>query len=57
LDRQRRSPVFNGMGLLGHRARGQWSAVIAFAIAVVKTLLVATFFMHLLYEKQKVVWI
>jgi len=24
---------------------------------VVKALLVATFFMHLLYEKQKVVWI
>jgi cytochrome c oxidase subunit IV len=36
---------------------GEWSTVIALAIAVLKTLLVATFFMHLLYEKQKVVWI
>jgi cytochrome c oxidase subunit IV len=34
-----------------------WSTVIAMGIAVVKALLVATFFMHLLYEKQKVVWI
>jgi cytochrome c oxidase subunit IV len=34
-----------------------WSTVIAMVIAVVKALLVATFFMHLLYEKQKVVWI
>lgn len=36
---------------------GAWSTVIALAIAMVKALLVATFFMHLLYEKQKVVWI
>lgn len=34
-----------------------WSAPIAFAIAVIKALLVATFFMHLLYEKQKIVWV
>lgn len=34
-----------------------WSTVIALAIAVVKALLVATFFMHLLYEKQKIVWV
>jgi cytochrome c oxidase subunit IV len=34
-----------------------WSAPIAFAIAVLKALLVATFFMHLLYEKQKIVWV
>jgi cytochrome c oxidase subunit 4 len=36
---------------------GEWSTAIAMAIAVKKALLVATFFMHLLYEKQKVVWI
>jgi cytochrome c oxidase subunit 4 len=36
---------------------GEWSTAIAMAIAVIKALLVATFFMHLLYEKQKVVWI
>lgn len=36
---------------------GAWSTVIALGIAVVKALLVATVFMHLLYEKQKVVWI
>ena len=35
----------------------EWSTVIALGIAVVKALLVATVFMHLLYEKQKVVWI
>ena len=35
----------------------RWSAPIAFAIALLKALLVATFFMHLLYEKQKVVWV
>jgi len=33
----------------------RWSAPIAFAIALLKALLVATFFMHLLYEKQKIV--
>jgi len=36
---------------------GEWSAAIAFGIAVAKALLVATFFMHLLYEKQKIVWV
>jgi cytochrome c oxidase subunit 4 len=35
----------------------RWSAPIAFAIALLKALLVATFFMHLLYEKQKIVWV
>ncbi len=35
----------------------RWSAPIAFAIALIKALLVATFFMHLLYEKQKIVWV
>ncbi|HLZ34619.1 MAG TPA: cytochrome C oxidase subunit IV family protein [Nitrospira sp.] len=35
----------------------EWSTVVAFLIAVAKALLVAFFFMHLLYEKQKVVWI
>ena len=34
----------------------QWSAPVAMAIAAVKALLVALFFMHLRYEKQKVVW-
>ena len=35
----------------------QWSTVVALLIAVAKSLLVAIFFMHLLYEKEKVVWI
>jgi cytochrome c oxidase subunit 4 len=35
----------------------QWSTVVALLIAVAKGLLVAIFFMHLLYEKEKVVWI
>ncbi len=35
----------------------RWSAPIAFAIALLKALLVATFFMHLLYEKQRIVWV
>jgi cytochrome c oxidase subunit 4 len=35
----------------------QWSAPIALAIALIKALLVAAFFMHLLYEKQKIVWV
>ncbi len=33
----------------------QWSTVVAMVIAVVKALLVALFFMHLLYEKQNIV--
>jgi len=36
---------------------GQWSTVIALLIAAAKTGLVAMFFMHLLYEKDKIVWI
>lgn len=35
----------------------EWSTVVALLIAVAKALLVACFFMHLLYEKQKIVWI
>ncbi len=35
----------------------EWSVVVAFLIAVAKALLVAAFFMHLFYEKQKVVWV
>lgn len=35
----------------------QWSTVVALLIAAAKASLVACFFMHLLYEKQKVVWI
>lgn len=35
----------------------EWSTVIALVIAAIKALLVATFFMHLLYEKQKIVWV
>ncbi len=36
---------------------GAGSTVIAFVIAVAKAALVAMFFMHLLYEKDKIVWI
>jgi cytochrome c oxidase subunit IV len=36
---------------------GHWSAVVAFLIAVMKAVLVAIFFMHLLYENERVVWI
>jgi cytochrome c oxidase subunit IV len=36
---------------------GRWSGVVAIAIASGKALLVALFFMHLRYEKQKVVWV
>ncbi len=35
----------------------QWSTVVALLIAVAKAVLVALFFMHLLYEKDKIVWI
>jgi len=35
----------------------EWSTVVALLIAATKALLVASFFMHLVYEKQKVVWI
>jgi cytochrome c oxidase subunit IV len=36
---------------------GQWSTVIALVIAVAKASLVVAFFMHLLYEKQKMIWV
>lgn len=35
----------------------RWSTVVAFLIALTKTGLVVAFFMHLLYERQKTVWI
>lgn len=35
----------------------QWSTVVAFLIATAKAGLVITFFMHLLYEKEKAIWI
>jgi cytochrome c oxidase subunit IV len=43
-----------GLSLINFHA---WSTVIGFVIAIAKALLVAGFFMHLLYEKEKVVWI
>jgi cytochrome c oxidase subunit 4 len=36
---------------------GQFSGPVALAIASIKALLVAMFFMHLRYERQKIVWI
>jgi|SRR6185437_5012780 len=36
---------------------GQWSTVVAICIAVAKASLVVLFFMHLLYEKQKIIWV
>jgi cytochrome c oxidase subunit IV len=36
---------------------GLWSTVIALVIAVAKAGLVVAFFMHLLYEKQKMIWV
>lgn len=36
---------------------GRWSTVVAFIIATTKAGLVVTFFMHLLYEKQRTIWI
>ncbi len=35
----------------------RWSTVVAFIIATAKAGLVVTFFMHLWYEKEKMVWI
>lgn len=35
----------------------QWSTVVAMVIAAAKAMLVVLFFMHLLYEKERVVWI
>jgi cytochrome c oxidase subunit IV len=36
---------------------GIWSGLVAFAIASMKMLLVALFFMHLRYTHQKMVWV
>lgn len=36
---------------------GEWSTLIALAIAVIKALLVILFFMHVRYENQKMAWI
>ncbi len=36
---------------------GEWSTVVALAIAVVKALLVILFFMHVRYEDQKITWV
>lgn len=36
---------------------GQWNAPVAMAIAATKALLVALFFMHLRYERSKIVWV
>ncbi len=35
----------------------EWSTAVAFIIAFAKAGLVMTFFMHLRYEKQKMVWV
>jgi cytochrome c oxidase subunit IV len=35
----------------------RWSTVVAFVIATAKAGLVVTFFMHLRYEKEKMIWI
>lgn len=43
-----------GISLINLR---QWSTVIAIVIAFVKATLVIAFFMHLLYEKQKIIWV
>jgi cytochrome c oxidase subunit 4 len=36
---------------------GQWNAPVAMAIAGTKAVLVAMFFMHLRYERSKIVWV
>ena len=36
---------------------GEWSTVVAMAIAVIKALLVILFFMHVRYEDQKITWV
>jgi cytochrome c oxidase subunit 4 len=36
---------------------GEWSTVVALAIAVIKALLVILFFMHVRYESQKITWV
>ncbi len=35
----------------------EWSTVVALLIAAAKALLVALFFMHLFYEREKMVWV
>ena len=36
---------------------GEWSTVVALAIAAIKALLVILFFMHVRYESQKMAWV
>lgn len=36
---------------------GEWSTVVALAIAAIKALLVILFFMHVRYETQKMAWV
>ena len=36
---------------------GEWSTVVALAIAALKALLVILFFMHVRYESQKMAWV
>jgi cytochrome c oxidase subunit 4 len=36
---------------------GMWNGPVALAIAAVKALVVSLIFMHLKYEKQKIVWV
>jgi len=36
---------------------GEWSTVVALAIAAIKALLVILFFMHIRYESQKMAWV
>jgi cytochrome c oxidase subunit 4 len=43
-----------GISLINLR---QWSTVVALVIAAAKAFLVVAFFMHLRYEKQKMIWV
>jgi len=36
---------------------GEWSTVVALAIAAIKALLVVLFFMHVRYESQRMAWV
>jgi cytochrome c oxidase subunit 4 len=36
---------------------GEWSTLVALAIAAIKALLVILFFMHIRYESQKMAWV
>jgi cytochrome c oxidase subunit 4 len=36
---------------------GEWSTLVALAIAAIKALLVILFFMHVRYESQKMAWV